>query len=218
MNEEKKEIDKEIENKDNNKDSSSEDTPQLLEVKREEPSEEEKEGDEVSRLKKSLEELNDKYLRLYAEFENYKKLAAKNKEELIKYANEELIKDILTVIDHLELAIQHAKENESGNAKALIDGVDLTLKELLNVLEKYGLKAIDSLGKPFDPMVHHAMSHIETEEAEENTIVKEFRKGYTLKDRVIRAALVGVAKKPASEGVTNSEAGETLSQSDNDEK
>jgi len=215
MNEEKKEINEKeinIENKDNDKDSSPEE-PQLLEVKKEEPSGEEE--DEVSKLKKSLEDLNERYVRLYAEFENYKKLAAKNREELIKYANEELIKDILTVIDHLELAIQHATENDSGNAKALIDGVNLTLKELLNVLEKYGLKAIDSLGKPFDPVVHHAMSQIETEEAEENTVVKEFRKGYTLKDKVIRAALVGVARKPATEGVTDSGAGES---SKNDEQ
>jgi len=211
MSEEKKDInEKEIktENKDNNSSPEGGES-QLLEVKKEGPSEEGKEGDEVSKLKKSLEKLNDKYLRLYAEFENYKKLAAKNREELIKYANEELIKDILTVIDHLELAIQHATENDSGNAKALIDGVNLTLKELLNVLEKYGLKAIDSLGKPFDPAIHHAMSQIETEDAEENTIVKEFRKGYTLKDRVIRAALVGVAKRPAPEGVTDSGAGES---------
>jgi len=210
MGEEKKEINEKeinIENKDNNKDSSPEE-PQLLDVKKEEPSGEEKEEDEVSKLKKSLEDLNERYVRLYAEFENYKKLAAKNREELVKYANEELIKDILTVIDHLELAIQHATENDSGNAKALIDGVNLTLKELLNVLEKYGLKAIDSLGKPFDPAVHHAMSQIETGDAEENTVVKEFRKGYTLKDKVIRAALVGVAKRPAPEGVSDSGAGE----------
>jgi len=173
------------------------------------PADEGKAGDEVSALKKSLEELNDKYLRLYAEFENYKKISARSREELVKYANEDLIKDILTVIDHLELAIQHARQDNSGNAKALIDGVDLTLKELMNVLEKYGLKPIDSLGKPFDPSVHHAMSQIETTEAEENTIVKEFRKGYTLKDRVIRAALVGVAKKPAAEDNDNSATGES---------
>jgi molecular chaperone GrpE len=148
-------------------------------------------------LKKKIEELNDKYIRLYADFENYKKTAARNREELLKYANEGLMSDILTVIDHLELALQHSSENESANADALAKGVDLTLKELRNVLEKHGLTAIESLGKPFDPNVHHAISQIESDEAEENTVLKEFRKGYMLRDRVLRAAMVGVAKKPS---------------------
>jgi molecular chaperone GrpE len=147
----------------------------------------------IEKLKNSLAELNDKYIRLYADFENYKKITARNKEELLKYANEELMSDLLTVIDHLELALQHASGNESSSA--LAEGVDLTLKELKNVLEKHGLATIEALGKPFDPSVHHAISQIETEEAEENTVVKEFRKGYMLRDRVLRAALVGVAKK-----------------------
>ncbi len=157
---------------------------------------EEPRGEEVDieQLKKSLEEANDKYIRLYADFENYKKIAARNKEELLKYATEDLITDILTVIDHLELALQHSPGNEASTS--LAEGVELTLKELKSVLEKYGLVTIDALGKPFDPYVHHAMSRIESEDAEENTVVKEFRKGYILKERVLRAALVGVAKKP----------------------
>ncbi len=146
-------------------------------------------------LNKSLEEANDKYVRLYADFENYKKNAAKNKEELLKYANEDIMSDVLTVIDHLELALQHTAESKTTNP--LAEGVELTLKELRNVLEKYGLVTIDALGKPFDPAVHHAMSQIESEDAKENTVVKEFRKGYMLKDRVLRAAMVGVAKKPS---------------------
>lgn len=151
--------------------------------------------DDTEELKKSFEEANDKYIRLYADFENYKKVTARNKEELLKYANEDLITDILTVIDHLELALQHSSENEASNS--LAEGVQLTLKELKNVLERYGLVTIDALGKPFDPSVHHAMSQIEAEEADENTVVKEFRKGYMLRDRVLRAALVGVAVKPS---------------------
>jgi len=107
------------------------------------------------------------------------------------------------VIDHLELALQHASSNESSSA--LAEGVDLTLKELKNVLEKHGLSTIEALGKPFDPSVHHAMSQIETEEAEENTVVKEFRKGYMLRDRVLRAALVGVAKKQTQSKKSESE-------------
>ncbi len=155
------------------------------------------EVDEKEELKKSLGEANDKYVRLYADFENYKKIAARNKEELLKYANDDLMTDVLTVIDHLELALQHTEESKDPNP--LAEGVELTLKELRNILEKHGLVIIDALNKPFDPAVHHAMSQIETEDVEVNTVVKEFRKGYMLKERVLRAAMVGVAKKPSEE-------------------
>jgi len=146
-------------------------------------------------LKQLLDDANDKYVRLYADFVNYKKIADRNKEELLKYANEEIITDILTVIDHLELALHHSSEGETSSS--LAEGVNLTLKELISVLEKHGLVTIDAMGKSFDPVVHHAMSQIESEDAEENTIVKEFRKGYMLKERVLRAAMVGVSAKPA---------------------
>ena len=161
------------------------------------PEEVPSEVDEKEELEKSLAEANDKYVRLYADFENYKKIAARNKEELLKYANDDLMTDVLTVIDHLELALQHTEESKTPNP--LSEGVELTLKEMRNILEKHGLVIIDALGKPFDPAVHHAMSQIETEDAEVNTVVKEFRKGYMLKERVLRAAMVGVAKKPSEE-------------------
>ncbi len=147
----------------------------------------------VEELQKSLEEANDKYIRLYADFDNFKRISAKNKEELLKYANTDLMSEILTVIDHLELALQHTNSAESS--ESLAEGVKLTLKELITALEKHGMVTIEALGKPFDPVIHHAMSQIETEEAEENTVVKEFRKGYMLKERILRAPLVGVAKK-----------------------
>ncbi len=150
------------------------------------------ESDNTESLKKTLSEINDKYVRLYAEFENYKKFTAKNKEDQLKYANESLMRDLLTVIDHLELALQHSSNKEVSDS--LAEGIELTLKELKTVLEKYGLISINALGKPFDPTVHHAMSQIESD-VEENTVVSEFRKGYMLKDRVVRAALVGIAKK-----------------------
>lgn len=150
--------------------------------------------DEVEELRKALSESNDKYLRLYAEFENYKKFEAKRKEELLNYSNEGLMRELLTVIDHLELALQHASNSEAKSG--LKEGVELTLKELKNILERYGLVYIDAKGKPFDPYLHHAMSQVETDEVDENIVVSEFRKGYKLKDRVLRASLVGVSKKP----------------------
>ncbi|MBI5409887.1 MAG: nucleotide exchange factor GrpE [Nitrospirae bacterium] len=178
------------------------------EHKEETRSAEQKQGEEAGEpeaSKKSLAEANDKYVRLYAEFENFRKFAARQREEQSKYANENLLKDLLTVIDHLELALQHSSNREASNA--LSEGVELTLRELKGVLEKYGLAGIEAQGKPFDPMVHHAMSQIESEDAEENTVVKEFRKGYTFKDRVLRASLVGVARtrKPAQPASMESE-------------
>lgn len=185
------------------------DEPQESEKEAPETSAEEETGepDTIDELKKSLADANDKYLRLYAEFDNYKKISSRNKEELLKYANEDLISEILTVIDHLELALQHSAEGDASNA--LAEGVHLTLKELKNVLEKFGLVSIEALGKPFDPSMHHAMSQIETDEADDNTVVKEFRKGYLLKGRVLRAALVGVSRK---------QTGSADSESDNEEE
>lgn len=151
----------------------------------------------IESLRKSLSEINDKYVRLYAEFENYKKIAARTKEEQLKYANENLMKDLLTVIDHLELALQHS--SNSKVADSLAEGVELTLKEFKTVLEKHGLTYIEALGTPFDPSVHHAIAQVETEDKEDNIVVKEFRKGYMFKERVSRAALVGVSKKPSSD-------------------
>ena len=151
----------------------------------------------VEDLKKETAELKDKYLRLYADFENYKRLSAKNKVELIKYSNEELIRELLSVIDHLELALQHSANIE--NSSALAEGVQMTLKEIKTILEKFGLTVIEALGKPFDPVFHHAISQVESEETDENIVVSEFRKGYMLKDKVLRASLVGVSKKPIQE-------------------
>lgn len=180
------------------------DTEEKRELNAEEESSEESEN--LDESNESLAEANDKYLRLYADFENYKKITARNKEELLKYANEDLITEILTVIDHLELALQHSTEGDASNA--LAEGVNLTLKELRNILDKYGLISIDALGKPFDPSLHHAMSQVEAEGTDDNTVVKEFRKGYMLKGRVLRATLVGVSKKQTESGDKESDSDE----------
>lgn len=149
--------------------------------------------DEKERLTAELQEMNDKYLRLYAEFENYKKRVNKDKEELVKYGNEKLIYELLPVIDYLEMALKHSKNEAS---EGIVQGVEITLKELMRTLEKFGLTSIEAIGKPFDPTVHHAMSVVERQDVEENMVAEEFRKGYMVRDKVIRAPLVGVSKKP----------------------
>jgi molecular chaperone GrpE len=151
--------------------------------------------DEKESLTAELKEIHDKYFRLYAEFDNYKKRVQKDKEEILRYGNENLLSELLPVIDHLEMALQHASNDVSSG---LVQGVEITLRELRRTLEKFGLTAVEAMGKPFDPVVHHAMSQAERDDIDEMTVVEEFRKGYRLKDKVLRPSLVSVSKKPVS--------------------
>ena len=144
-------------------------------------------------LETELQELNDKYLRLYSEFETYKRRVNKDKEELIKYGNESLLIEMLPIIDSLELALKHASDDIS---EGLIQGVEITLKEFNKTLEKFGLVPIEADGRHFDPSVHHAMTQVVRDDVEDNTVVEEFRKGYMLKEKVLRPSLVAVSKKP----------------------
>lgn len=158
---------------------------------------EDKPRDLVETLQHELAEQKEKYLRLYAEFENYKRMVQKEREELINYANEKLIKDLLPVIDNFELAIKHSSGEDSSKwIESMRQGVENTLKEFLRILEKYGVKPIDSVGQVFNPEIHHAVTTVETEEKEENIVVEELRKGYYYKDKLLREPLVAVSKKP----------------------
>ncbi|MDI1471722.1 MAG: nucleotide exchange factor GrpE [Thermodesulfovibrio sp.] len=166
---------------------------------------EDKPRDVAETLQQELSEQKEKYLRLYAEFENYKKMVQKEKEELINYANEKLIKDLLPIIDNFELAIKHAGSDESSKwIESMKTGVTNTLKEFLRILEKYGVKPIETVGQIFNPEIHHAVSTVETDEQEENIILEELRKGYFYKNKLLREPLVAVSKKPkpSSEGET----------------
>lgn len=148
----------------------------------------------IPELERELEEQKEKYLRLYAEFENFRKRTSREKEELVKSGNEELLREILPSMDNLETALMHATESES--AGGLVRGVEMTLRELRRTLEKFGLKPIEAGGKPFDPGYHHAISQVERSDVPDKTVVEELRKGYTYNDRVLRASLVAVSKKP----------------------
>lgn len=180
-----------------------------LEIKEEHPVEEKKKVPEemvpveqpleerIEDMEAELAESRERYLRLYAEFENYKKRVQKDKEEMLKYGTEPLLQDLLTVLDNLEMAIQHAEKEVS--AESLIQGVELTLKEFRKVLNKYGISEIEAVGKPFDPAYHHAMSEVERSDLDDKTVVEEYRKGYMLKDRTIRPAMVAVSRKTIPE-------------------
>ena len=139
------------------------------------------------------EELNNKYLRLYADFENYRKRVNKDKEDLMRYGNESLLYELLPAIDNLELAMKHA----SGDVNSgLVQGVEVTLKELQRSLEKFGLTRIAATGLTFDPTIHHAMSQVERSDMPEKMVAEEFRAGYRYRDKVLRPSLVSVSVKP----------------------
>ena len=139
----------------------------------------------------------DRLLRLAAELENFKKRAAREKTDAIRYANESLLKDLLPILDNLERALEHAKGG--GNGKPLLDGIELVLKGFLEVLEKHGVTQSSAVGELFDPEKHDALAQIETSEHRPNTVVEEHSKGYHLPGRLLRPAQVIVAKLPQNQ-------------------
>ena len=162
---------------------------------------------EIEELKKKLEERekefkehHDRLLRLAADFENYKKRAAREKEDWTKFANEDLIKAILPFIDNLERAVNHAQK--VADTGVLIEGVRLTLQQLLQALNKFGVASFESVGKPFDPAMHEAMLVVETNQHEPNQVMEEFQKGYLLNNRLLRPATVSVSKSSEKEVLT----------------
>ncbi len=134
----------------------------------------------------------DLYMRSLAEIENVKKRFQKDKSDLIKFSNESLIKQLLTVIDNLEKAVSASEDENSLDA--VKEGVELTLKGLMDSLEKQGLEPVEAKGKPFDPNFHEAISEQEDDGAEPGTVMQELQKGYILNKRLIRPAMVIVSK------------------------
>jgi molecular chaperone GrpE len=141
-------------------------------------------------------EANEKYLRTYADFDNYRKRMQRDQAEFRKYANEQMALELLTVLDHLGLALKHtcdAPEKSEG----MQQGVEMVFKQFRDVLEKFGIKTFKAAGEPFDPALHDAMMQVETDEVPENTVVQVFQDGYLYHEKVLRHAKVGVSKKPA---------------------
>ena len=138
---------------------------------------------------------HDRLLRLSAEFDNFKKRTQREMTDFRKYANESIIKELLTVVDNLERAVDvGATAEDAGAESGMIEGVDLTLKGILKVLEKYKVTPVEAAEKPFDPNFHQAVMQEESDEHPEGTVLKELQKGYLLHDRLIRPAMVVVSK------------------------
>lgn len=146
--------------------------------------------------KEEAEKYRDRFLRSQADMDNVRKRLEREKTELIKFANENLAKDLLPVLDNLERALIHGQDN-SGSTAALLEGVRLTYEGLWSVLEKFGVTAVSALNQKFDPNFHEAVMQREDPDAEDNSVIEEVQKGYLLHERLIRPAMVVVSRKPA---------------------
>jgi len=159
-----------------------------------------REDDPEARLETAeskAQEHYDRLLRLSAEFDNYKKRTSREMREMVKYANEKFVLELLTVVDNLERAIESASARSAEDP--LLQGIELTLSEVLKILERQNVKPVESLGSPFDPNYHQAMMQETVDDQPPNTVVREMQKGYTMHDRLIRPAMVVVSKAKAAE-------------------
>jgi molecular chaperone GrpE len=158
------------------------------------PSLEEQLNADLEQARDEAKQQQDLYLRAMAEMENLRKRTQREKEELGKFANENILRDILPVIDNLERAVEHAEQTE--NHGGLLEGVQMTLVQFSQVLSRFGVEPVISLGAPFDPAVHQAIGQLESDEYPPNTVAQEMQKGYLLNERLLRPAMVMVAKAP----------------------
>lgn len=146
---------------------------------------------EAQRLQQELEEAHNRLLRAQADFDNFRKRTRQEKEDLAKYASFKLVEQLLPVVDNFDRALQTSRE--SRDFDAMLKGVEMTFRQLDQVLAQEGLLAMESVGKPFDPERHQAIMQVESDEYEEGIVVEEIQKGYVLKDRVLRPAMVKVS-------------------------
>lgn len=145
----------------------------------------------LSELAKLAEENQQRYLRAQADFDNFRRRTMKEKEELGQYASMKLIGQLLPVVDNFERAIAATAAN--GDYESLAKGVDMIFRQLEQTLQQEGLKAMEAVGEPFNPEFHQAIMTVESEEHEEGIVVEEVQKGYILKDKVLRPAMVKVS-------------------------
>jgi molecular chaperone GrpE len=142
---------------------------------------------------KEAEETYDRLLRVSAEFDNYKKRSTRELEDYRKFANQSLIKEMLSVVDNLELAMD-STDGHKAIDKDLLQGLEMTHKEILKVFEKFNVKPIEAKGQPFDPTFHEAVMQEETNDSPKNTVINELQRGYMIHDRLLRPSMVVVAK------------------------
>ncbi len=146
---------------------------------------------EVEKLRTELDEKNDRFIRLVADFDNYKKRAVRERTEIVETANRMLILKILPVLDNLERALDH---RESSNSDSFYEGINMILSHFREILKAEGVEPIEAVGEAFDPELHDALMQVDEGDGDTGTVVSEFDKGYTLKGKVIRHSKVSVKK------------------------
>ena len=146
----------------------------------------------LTEAQEAMAELNERIIRLTADFDNFRKRAQREKDEARQFANQGLLEKLLPVLDNFEMALTAVK----GADPSVRDGVQMILDQLLGVLKESGVEPVDAMGQPFDPNLHDALSQEETTEVEEGTVVQQVQRGYKLNDRLVRPARVVVAKAP----------------------
>ncbi|MBQ4646472.1 MAG: nucleotide exchange factor GrpE [Candidatus Gastranaerophilales bacterium] len=160
---------------------------------KEEAAQEEIQEEAQNDFEAKYEDLNNKYLRLAADFDNFRKRTIQEKEDLSKYASCEVLKKLTTVLDTFDRASEHLKNID--NCQTVKESYEVAIKQLIETLKKCGMEEIEALGKVFNPNEHEAITQVPTSEFEPDTIAFVAQKGYKMGDRIIRPALVGVAKK-----------------------
>lgn len=151
---------------------------------------------QVEALTEELATAKDQAIRAQAEVQNVRRRAEQDVEKAHKFGQEKLVNDLLPIIDNLERALD-TMDAENEAFKSVIEGVELTLKSFQDTLVRHNIEAVNPVGEPFDPQLHQAMSMVESPDAEPNTVINVFQKGYTLHGRLVRPAMVVVAKAPA---------------------
>ena len=150
--------------------------------------------EQIQKAEGKYDEMQDRYLRLNAEFENYKKRMIRENTDRLKYFNMEIIKEMLPSLDNLERAISHAEDTNS-NTENMLEGLQMVYKGMQDTFGKFGVVKIDSFGKEFDPNCHQAVGMVENKEIPDNHVAEELLTGYFLHDRIIRPTMVRVSGK-----------------------
>jgi len=149
---------------------------------------------ELAALREEKAQLEDRYLRLQADFDNHRKRVLREKQETLSYGHENMVKDLLPVVDNLERAIEHGSASSGADFESMLQGVELVRRELLAVLAKHGVGTMEAEGEAFDPNVHEALAQVEDPTVPAGRVARMLQKGYRLRDRLLRPARVLVSK------------------------
>jgi len=155
---------------------------------------------ELEGLRAQLADTQDRLLRLQADFENFRRRTLKEREEAHQFGHQNLVKDLLSAVDNLDRAMEHARKSGPAEFEALLQGIELVQREVANVLGKHGVTEIEAQGLPFDPVVHEALAQLPDDTVPPNTVVQVFQKGYRLRDRLLRPAQVVVSRSGEGSG------------------